>query len=48
LIGSIRLANVGKGNVGQFNSVLTATGSITSIAVQDFAGGLSIGAVAQK
>ena len=48
LIGSIRLANVGKGNVGQFNSVLTATGSITSIAVQDFAGGLAIGAVAQK
>jgi FG-GAP-like repeat len=48
LIGSIRLANVGKGNVGQFTGVLTATGSLTSIAVQDFAGGLAIGPVAQK
>lgn len=48
LIGSIRLANVGKGNVGQFTGVLTASGSLTSIAVQDFAGGLAIGAVAQK
>jgi hypothetical protein len=48
LIGSIRLANVGNGNVGQFNGILTATGSLTSIGVQDFAGGLAIGAVAQK
>jgi hypothetical protein len=48
LIGSIRLANVGKGNVGQFTGVLTSSGSLSSIAVQDFAGGLAIGAVAQK
>jgi hypothetical protein len=48
LVGSMRLANVGKGNVGTFTSVLTVTGSLTSIAVQDFAGGLAIGAVAQK
>jgi hypothetical protein len=48
LIGSLRLANVGNGNVGQFNGILTVTGSLTSIGVQDFAGGLAIGAVAQK
>jgi hypothetical protein len=48
LVGSIRLANVGKGNVGTFTGVLTVTGSLTSIGVQDFAGGLAIGAVAQK
>jgi hypothetical protein len=48
LIGSLRLANVGKGNVATFTSVLTVAGSLTSIAVQDFAGGLAIGAVAQK
>jgi hypothetical protein len=48
VVGSIRLANVGKGNVGTFTGVLTVTGSLTSIGVQDFAGGLAIGAVAQK
>jgi hypothetical protein len=48
LVGSLRLANVGKGNVGSFTGVLTLTGNLTSIAVQDFAGGLAIGAVAQK
>jgi hypothetical protein len=48
VVGSIRLANVGKGNLGTFTGVLTATGNLTSIGVQDFAGGLAIGAVAQK
>jgi hypothetical protein len=48
LIGSIRLANVGKGNLGSFTGVLSVTGSLTSIGVQDFAGGLAIAAVAQK
>jgi hypothetical protein len=47
-IGSIRLANVGKGNVGSFTGVLTAAGALSSIGVQDFAGGLAISAVAQK
>ena len=47
-IGTIRLANVGKGNVGSFTGVLIATGALTSIGVQDFAGGLAISAVAQK
>jgi len=48
LVGSLRLTNVGNVNVGLFTGVLTVTGSLTSIAVQDFAGGLAIGAVAQK
>jgi hypothetical protein len=48
LVGSIRLTNVGKGNVGSFTGVLTVSGSLTSIGVQDVAGGLAIGAVAQK
>jgi hypothetical protein len=48
IVGSIRLANVGNGNVGTFTGVLTVTGSLTSIGVQDFAGGLAIAAVAQK
>jgi hypothetical protein len=48
LIGSIRLANVAKGNIGTFTGVLTTTGTLTSIGVQDFAGGLAISAVAQK
>jgi hypothetical protein len=48
LVGAIRLANVGKGNVGLFTGVLTVSGSLTSIGVQDFAGGLAISAVAQK
>jgi len=47
-IGFIRLANVGKGNVGSFTGVLTVTGALTSIGVQDFAGGLAIATVAQK
>ena len=47
-IGTIRLANVGKGNVGSFTGVLTVAGALTSIGVQDFAGGLAISAVAQK
>jgi VCBS repeat protein len=47
-IGTIRLANVGKGNVGSFTGQLTVTGALTSIGVQDFAGGLAISAVAQK
>ena len=48
LVGSIRLANVSKGNIGSFTGVLTVSGNLTSIGVQDFAGGLAIGAVAQK
>jgi hypothetical protein len=42
------LANVGKGNVGSFTGVLTVTGALASIGVQDFAGGLAIATVAQK
>jgi len=37
LVGSLRLVNVGNGNVGTFTGVLTVTGSLTSIGVQDFA-----------
>jgi hypothetical protein len=48
VIGIVRLANVGKGNVGSFTGLLNVTGPLTSIGVQDPAGGLAISAVAQK
>jgi hypothetical protein len=48
LVGSIRLANVGKGNLGMFTGVLAVSGALSSVGVQDVAGGLAIGAVAQK
>jgi hypothetical protein len=47
LVGSMRLNGVNKG-VGTFTSVLTVSGSLTSVGVQDFAGGLAIASVAQK
>jgi hypothetical protein len=47
LVGSIRVANVGKGDGGSFTGLLIVSGNLTSIAVQDFAGGLLVGAVVQ-
>jgi hypothetical protein len=47
LIGSLRVANINHG-IGTFTGALNVSGSLTSIAVQDFAGGVAIAAVAQK
>jgi hypothetical protein len=47
LIGIIRVANINNG-IGTFTGAFNVSSSLTSVAVQDFAGGVAIAAVAQK